>query len=163
MKTHLRGVAVAGLVAISAIGFAGHAAAQARRAGAPPAGRETWKRGQNWDKFVRLFDANHDGKVSKEELLAKHPGFDRADANHDGSVTADEMKALPAAQRHPGLAGAGFISRFDQDGDGKVTLDEFNAKRTAAFDAMDKNKDGFISQEEFQGEAANGEGEELGM
>jgi len=162
MKTHLRGVAVLGLAALCGFAIAGVASAQTRRAGGRAAG-EGRHRGQNWDKFVRLFDANHDGKVSKEELLAKHPGFDRADANHDGSVTQDELKAIPAAQRHPGFTGAGFISRFDQDGDGKVTLDEFNAKRMAAFDAMDKNKDGFISEEEFQGPAAAGEGEELGM
>jgi len=30
-----------------------------------------WKKGQGWDYFAAAFDANKDGKVSKEELLAK--------------------------------------------------------------------------------------------
>lgn len=39
-------------------------------------------------------DANHDGKISREEFVAQaHAMFDRIDANHDGRLTQDELAA----------------------------------------------------------------------
>lgn len=46
-------------------------------------------------EFAKL-DANHDGKLSKTELPAKHPlapHFGMLDANHDGSLSAAEFAA----------------------------------------------------------------------
>src|SRR5262245_40454446 len=106
-------------------------------------------RGKHWDQFVKKFDANGDGKVSKEEFLSKRPAFDKMDANKDGSVTAEEVKALPAVQKRGGT-GAGFMERFDADHDGKVTPAEYDAKRTTLFEKLDKNKDGMIDQSEVK-------------
>jgi Ca2+-binding EF-hand superfamily protein len=46
-------------------------------------------------EFARL-DANHDGKLSRAELPAKHPlapHFEMLDANHDGSLSPGEFAA----------------------------------------------------------------------
>jgi Ca2+-binding EF-hand superfamily protein len=109
--------------------------------------------GQHWAEFVKAFDTNGDGKVSKEEFLAKRPLFDKIDANHDGTVTADEVKAMPAVQAKGGT-GSGFIAHFDADKDGKVTSSEYDAKRAKFFDSLDKNKDGMIEQSEFHAQGA---------
>ena len=39
-------------------------------------------------------DANHDGKISREEFMNQaHAMFDRLDTNHDGRLTQDELAA----------------------------------------------------------------------
>jgi len=127
----------AGTLALAA-GNAHHAAA---------GGAHKWTPGQGWDHFAATFDANKDGMVTKDELLAKAPGFDHFDTNKDGVVTADEVKALPASTKHPAVGN--FIAKFDSDKDGKVTKQEWDAKRAAGFDAADKNHDGSIDKDEY--------------
>ena len=141
--TLLRAGVVAGIVALCGAGLA-LAAGQSEAKGKKGKGQ-----GQHWDHFVKTFDANSDGKVSKEEFLAKRPGFDHIDGNHDGSVTSDEVKAMPAVQKKGG-SGSAFVSHFDGDADGKVTTAEYDAKRSAFFDKVDKNKDGMIEESELK-------------
>jgi EF hand len=59
------------------------------------------------DEFVAkmmAFDANKDGKLTKEELTDTrlHALFDRADTNKDGIVTREELEALFAKESLPG-------------------------------------------------------------
>ena len=37
-------------------------------------------------------DANHDGKLSKDEWKGSEQAFDRLDTNHDGFLSPDELK-----------------------------------------------------------------------
>ncbi|HET8945443.1 MAG TPA: EF-hand domain-containing protein [Candidatus Polarisedimenticolia bacterium] len=149
----VRAGVLAGVVALAGSGIV-LAAAQSSKPAPAHKGASNGKhaaagQGQHWDMFAKSFDANGDGKVSKEEFLAKRPMFDRIDGNHDGSVTSDEVKAMPAVQKHGGT-GQNFVAHFDADKDGKVTTAEYDTKRTSFFDKMDKNKDGFIDQSEFK-------------
>jgi len=154
----IKGVVVmAGVAVVVSAAVAASAWAQG---GAHPQGGahgQGMKKGQGWEMFVAAFDANKDGKVTKEEMMAKQPGFDHADANHDGVVTENEFDAMPASKNHPNLKT--FIARFDTDHDKKVSLQEWNDARMKAFDAADKNHDGAIEKSEFTpqlGQAGSG-------
>jgi EF hand domain-containing protein len=154
MKVSLmRAGVLAGIVALGGAGLALAQGSKPANSGQHKASGQAHKsgagQGQHWDMFVKAFDANGDGKVSKEEFLAKRPGFDKIDGNHDGSVTSEEVKAMPAVQKHGGT-GQNFVAHFDADKDGKVTTAEYDAKRSTFFDKMDKNKDGMIDQSEFK-------------
>jgi Ca2+-binding EF-hand superfamily protein len=153
MKVSLvRAGVLAGVFALCASGFAlastGSKPASHGKGQHPNAGS-----GQHWNEFAKAFDTNSDGKVSKDEFLAKRPIFDKIDANHDGTVTADEVKAMPAVSAKGGT-GSGFVAHFDADKDGKVTTSEYDAKRAKFFDSLDKNKDGMIDQSEFHAQGA---------
>src|SRR5262249_61985361 len=89
-----------------------------------------------------------EGKCTRDSPRAKAPGFDTSDTNKDGVVPADEGKALPASTKHPAVGN--FIKKFDSDNDGKVTKQEWDAKRVAGFDMADKNHDGVIDQDEYK-------------
>lgn len=137
------------LAAVAAIAILAVSAAAAKPEGK---GKQAggWKKGQGWDKFAAVFDGNKDGKVSKDELLAKRPAFDLLDADHDGTVTEAEVDAKPAAQKNPNIKN--FLARFDENKDRKVTAAEWDAKRTKAFETADKNHDGAIEASEATGE-----------
>jgi len=135
------------IAAVAAAALCAGTLALAANAHHAASGAHKWTPGQGWDHFVATFDANKDGKVTKDELLAKAPGFDHFDTNKDGTVTADEVKALPASTKHPAVGN--FIAKFDSDKDGKVTKQEWDTKRAAGFDAADKNHDGSIDKDEY--------------
>jgi Ca2+-binding EF-hand superfamily protein len=103
----------------------------------------------------RAMDANHDGKVSRDEHAASAQGmFATMDANKDGRVTAAEMDA--AHERVTGqkakagdMPAADKIKVIDKDGDGVLTADEHAAGSRSMFDAMDTDKDGALSEAEL--------------
>lgn len=62
-----------------------------------------------------------------------------------------------------GETASDFMSKLDADGDGQLSSAEFSlrgseagsAESTEAFDAMDTNEDGFVSQEELEADMAS--------
>lgn len=98
------------------------------------------------DIFAR-FDANNDGRVSREEFTAGNmQPFDRLDTNKDGVVTGDEVQTQAARARSE--ARNRMIGAIDANNDGRVSRDEFINADRERFDRMDANKDGKISREE---------------
>lgn len=114
-------------LAIAALGLSAAAVAQA-----PPAGLSfdqfaTGARGR-----LMALDADHDGKLSKEEFaaqpaMARRHGdgsrlFARLDTNQDGLLDAGEINALLARR----------FARMDANHDGVLTADERQAMRGPA-------------------------------
>src|SRR6185295_15394952 len=115
------------------------------------------------EMFARL-DANHDGRVTPEEMRAmgehrreemRQHMFDRIDANHDGNISREEFAEAHAMHRGPGgpdgPGGRGMRMFGDQ---GFVTLEQMRARALERFDRADANHDGTLTAEERQ--AAHG-------
>jgi Ca2+-binding EF-hand superfamily protein len=100
-------------------------------------------------------DTNGDGRISiREHVRAAERMFRIMDADGDGRVTAEEMTAAQEkiTGRKPGpqeLSAAEKIKAVDVDGDGVLTAAEHAAAARALFLTMDRNKDGSLSQAEF--------------
>ena len=117
--------------AIAAIITAGPAAAQDQESGT--AGEVP--------RFIQRFDQDGDGRVSAEEFPTR---FQFLDNNDDGFIDATEAPVPPPrGKRRKGP----LFPRFDTDGDGKLSLEEFPGPDDR-FGQMDTDGDGFLSKAE---------------
>jgi len=105
------------------------------------------KQGRTSSALLRHFDTDKDGRVSRTEWKLRIELFDAFDVNKDGFIDPEEVASRdhPARRRPDPKA---FFRRFDKNGDGKITRDEFPSDRR--FAEMDTNNDGVISLEEAE-------------
>jgi Ca2+-binding EF-hand superfamily protein len=128
--------------------------------------------------FWKLLDKDGDGKLTKEELAAAPGLLKKLDANEDEMLSAAEvngqqsssgsyavavtyagggmMASAPGAafqQLAPGAPRDGLarqvLAFYDRNKDGKLARDEIALDR-ARFDALDRNKDGFLDAQELK-------------
>lgn len=146
MKTRLMFAGVAAAV-VAGAAFVGVVQAQdARGRGGPGAGLGGPVRAEgagNLAGLINAFDTNKDGAVTQDEInAARGANFAKFDANHDGKLSIEEYGALWLdAQRTV------MVRQFqghDADGDGLVTVDEFNAGFANAVARADTNGDGKV-------------------
>lgn len=120
-------------------------------------------------RYLRSLDENHDGRVSRQEFLARaKEKFAELDLNHDGALSPAELRKAreherakrdaarrragkPPAEPRAGAPGATLADR-DLDGNGRVTLKEYLARREEKFAELDRNRDGVLSREEARAE-----------
>jgi Ca2+-binding EF-hand superfamily protein len=117
------------------------------------------------EETFRRADADHDGKVSFEELRAQRPNlsqvmFDRIDQDGDGFLSPADRVAQRGARAGKGAkngeARARMLAKMlecDADGNGSVSYDELVAAKPGFprtdFDRLDRNSDGVISQDDM--------------
>ena len=99
-------------------------------------------------------DANGDGQITQAEVKAFGAAeFAKADADGDGSLTLEELTARAKTDRVRKMdkRAKRELKRLDSDGNGTIELAEMEEKQGGMrmFDRMDENEDGVISQEEF--------------
>ncbi len=155
-----------------AMGKAAHPAGGvvARSAFAKPAARRGPAVKNDGKRYLRSLDANDDGRITREEFLAGgKKRFAKADTNHDGVISPREGRiakakllrrqarndarrralGLPVKPRHKsGRPPKPYLSTFDKNHDGRVSLKEYLERRRKKFDELDLNHDGVISREE---------------
>jgi len=152
--------------------------APAARAEEPPATAPAAPTGEapRYARFFDTYDANQDGKVTKDEYTGDPAVFDLVDGNKDGVVTFDELgmptdykptplpKArdeAPASTRGGNLAERMEkfklqLTTWDADKDGKVTKEEYKGK--LPFETIDRNKDGAITMDDLRSPGKPGDG-----
>ncbi|HEY3328319.1 MAG TPA: EF-hand domain-containing protein [Novimethylophilus sp.] len=100
-------------------------------------------------------DKNGDGFIDREEAKAmqeKH--FNEMDANHDGKLSKEEIMACKRdGMKHNSMHDKGTHAFMGADKDNNGTLDREEAKKlprvSKNFDAIDTDKDGTVDREEI--------------
>jgi len=116
-------------------------------------------------QFWTRFDLNLDGKITEKEIQivdriknnsrpsVQRDALLRADLNKDGAISLEEVYGSRFAnvrnivQQHQNLEN---ILNYDQNGDGKVTVDEVTTYVKEFFSKIDTNSNGLIDAEEFR-------------
>ncbi len=91
-----------------------------------------------WKWLAARYDANHDGKITREEFKGPTETFERLDRNHDGVLTSADFdwsdRSLYAMQ---GMPVRFWFRSLDANSNGRVSRDEW----LAAFNKISKGKD----------------------
>jgi Ca2+-binding EF-hand superfamily protein len=114
--------------------------------------------------FQRI-DANKDGKVDKAEadkaFAASRAAqdarrkqildrdFAKLDTNKDGSISRQEFDAIAPKRPANAPTTSPWFTANDIDRNGTVDLNEAIARAQRTFEALDKNQDGVLSQQEI--------------
>ena len=121
--------------------------------------------GKPVDRMIDQLDNDGDGMISAEEFQPprRRGMIEHMDVNKDGTVTMEEINQQ-IADRQTKMADRqeketarlhAFFSDADTDGDGAVTREEAQA---AAFNRVDENSDGYLTEEEFRKAKRSGRG-----
>ncbi len=114
-------------------------------------GEDGGRRGRRMPDPAQAFeryDANDDGKLSREELperLAER--MMEADLDKDGFLTAEEMKKAEAKRREE--TAKRTLERFDENKDGQLALTEIPERMRARFKGMDADQNGILTLKEL--------------
>lgn len=115
----------------------------------------------NMDAEFAKMDANHDGKLTKQEIEAyQHASavekiqarnravFAALDTDHDGQLSPAEFAKFTATPPPPNAAP--MLQRFDANKDGVISIVEYRAGTLANFDKLDIDKDGIVTPAEMK-------------
>ena len=114
--------------------------------GPPPGPRKPWLV-DHWKEL----DANHDGVVTKDEVIDQCKAAFKEYADGKEYISVAELPNLPTVR----LAIGGFIKvhakEIDRDSDGKITEQEIIDTMMRMFRKQDKDGDGKLSGSELEG------------
>jgi len=114
------------------------------------------RRGPNITRMLQRFDADKDGKLTEDELGAQMwRRMSRFDSDSDGALTKQELESM--SRRGGGRGGSSdaawkfLADKYDANKDGKIEKGEYD-RDEATFTRLDKNGDGALTKEDWQGE-----------
>jgi Ca2+-binding EF-hand superfamily protein len=113
-------------------------------------GRDRGERHGGWDRMMlRSMDADEDGTVTRAEIdAAQSARTGEIDADKDGTITAEELVAYHEKLRVQRMADQ--LKAMDANGDGKVSVDEYEAAQTWRLARLDRDGDGEIEVDEMK-------------
>jgi len=95
------------------------------------------------------YDANHDGTVTRAELIAGLKAeFAAHDTHHNGCLDSEQAEAINQARVDADQSTATPVMDWNQDG--CIDYTEFSAAPYSLFDQLDADHDGKLTQKELQ-------------
>ena len=101
------------------------------------------------NRLLETFDTNNDGDLTQDEVInTRKAQLTKFDANNDGVLNIAEYEALWLDAMRERM-----VDRFqshDDDGDGTVTIEEYNENFVTLIERRDRNDDGVLNAEDLK-------------
>jgi hypothetical protein len=105
-------------------------------------------------QLMERYDTDKDGKVTQQEIDKNRADWlAEADADKTGSLSLEEFKVLWLKARNEMMVRE--FQFFDRDGNGQVTIEEYQSPMSDMVAERDRNADGALSKDD---RPAKGEG-----
>jgi len=131
---------------VAVLAFALLPLAASAQTAVPPPRDENYHGGNN--ALLLKYDANHDGTVTRDELIAGLKAeFAGLDTHHTGCLTPDQVTEINQERIAADQSAATPLQDWNQDG--CVDYREFSAAAYSLFDQLDRNGDGKVTPQEF--------------
>jgi hypothetical protein len=102
---------------------------------------------QRMTSLMALYDTDGDGSITQDEIdAARTASLAEFDTDADSQLTLDEYQALWLDAMRDRM-----VDRFqahDDDGDGLVTIEEFNEEFAGLVERLDRNEDGAVNADD---------------
>jgi EF hand domain-containing protein len=106
-----------------------------------------WARMHMWQNMADRYDTNKDGKVTQDEITGNRQSwYVEFDTDKDGKLSLAEFEKLWLKARHRMMVRE--FQFLDTDGDGIVSLTEYQAPLADIVSERDRNGDGALSRED---------------
>lgn len=99
--------------------------------------------------LMAALDTDKDGALSPEEILKASAALKTLDKDGNGQLTLWELHPPIKPVVIPPADIVERLMEFDRNGDGKLTRDELPERLRSAFDTIDGDKDGILTQSEL--------------
>jgi len=110
-------------------------------------------------RMIETFDTNGDGGVTQEEIITmRRTRLSEFDANNDGSLDLSEYQALWLDAMRERMVDQ--FQAHDDDGDGLVTVEEFNERFANLVKRRDSNGDGVLNADDTKRPSREGPGQD---
>jgi hypothetical protein len=110
-------------------------------------------RDENWHSpaaALLRYDANHDGILTKTELLTGLKAeFDAYDVKHNNCLGPDQVRAINQLRVQQDASQATPLVDWNQDG--CIDFSEYSGAMLSLFDSLDVNGDGKLTAQELNG------------
>lgn len=107
-------------------------------------------------QFTRT-DQDGDGELTAAELTKMSVGSRRVASIGEGETSADQEARRARAQKRLEIRAQEMLEKFDTDGTGGLSVEEYTKSRVEALQKLDADKDGKVSREEMREGRANRE------
>jgi len=101
------------------------------------------------ERLFETFDANQDGTLTQAEVdQARQAQLAEFDADGNGSLDLEEYQALWLDAMRERMVDQ--FQAHDDDGDGRVTVEEFGERYSSLAQRLDRNDDGQVTQDDLR-------------
>ena len=124
-------------------------------AGSAFADRERGMRGghhhgmaERFRSMAERYDANQDGEITQEEIDGNRAQWHGEFAGTDDAMTLEQFQDLWLRARNHQMVRE--FQSFDRDGDGRITLEEYQRPMAEFVERLDRTDDQSLSRDDFE-------------